>query len=256
MEWGWLWPWRGAATAFVLALGWGFAASRLRCPRLAALAAGLGVLAGWWITFGLLTASPRQLPERLPVLAFGLVLLPGIGAGVAARWRSAGLLVAALGAVGAGWWMAGAPLTGADLRRALPVLAGVAGAALLLAVRIRGGAMAAAVAGALLAGLAAAGAPGPGVVLGAAVLGAALGALRWGMAGSLAAMPLAGAVAALGALPVIARSGAADWAAGAAPLLAAGLGPLLARWLPAWLGAAGGGALAATPAVAVAFFLR
>jgi hypothetical protein len=256
MEWAWLWPWRGAAVAFLLALGWGLAAWRLRRPRLAALAAGIGVLAGWWVTFGLLTATPRQLPERLPLLALGLVLLAGLGGGIAARWRVAGPALAALGAIGVGWWMAGAPRTGADLSRAAPVLAGIAGAALLLALRVRGGAMAAVVAGALLGGLAAAAAPGPGVVLGAAVLGAALGALGQGAGGPLAALPLAGAVAALGALPLVARGAPADWAGAAAPLLAALAGPLLARWLPARLGAAGGAALAATPAVAISFFLR
>jgi hypothetical protein len=242
--------------ALVLALGWGVAAWRLRRPRLAALAAGIGVLGGWWVTFGLLTATPRQLPERLPLLALGLVLLAGLGGGVAARWRGAGPVLAALGALAVGWWMAGAPRTGADLQRAAPVLAGIAGAAFLLALRMRGGAIAAVVAGALLAGLAAAAAPGPGMVLGAAVLGAALGAIPRAGAGPLAALPVAGAVAALGAMPVIARGAAADWAAASASLLAVLFAPVVVRWLPPSLGLAGAAAISAAPAVAVSFFLR
>lgn len=252
-----LWPWRGAALAFAVALGWALAALRLR-PRLVALAAGLGVLAGWWLTFGLLTATPRQLPERLPLLALGLVLLAGLGSGLAARGRGAGLALAATGAAAAGWWMAGAPATAADLRRAAPVLAGVAAAALLLALRGTGRWSPSVAAAALLAGLVGAAAPGPWVVLGAALLAACLGAVavRPPSAAPLGVLPAAGAVAALGVLPVLARGGGADWAAALAPLAALGLGPLLARALPWKVGEPLAAALAAAPFVGISFFLR
>jgi hypothetical protein len=255
---GWeLWPWRGAALAFAVALGWALAALRLR-PRLVVMAAGLGVLAGWWLTFGLLTATPRQLPERLPLLALGLVLLAGFGSGVPVRGRGVGLALTALGAAAAGWWMAGAPMTGADLRRAAPVLAGVAAAALLLALRGTGRWRSAVAAGALLAGLVGAAAPGPWLVLGAALLAACLGAaaIGPGPATPVGALPAAGAVAALAALPVLARGTGADWAAALVPVAALGLGPVLARALPWRMHEALAATLAAGPLVAVSFFLR
>jgi hypothetical protein len=256
MDWSMLWPWRGAAAAFLLALGVALLARRR--VRLAALAAGVGILAGWWTTFGLLTASPRQLPERLPLLALFLVLVAGLGGAVSARWRWAGPLVAALGAFGAGWWMAGAPLVAPDLARAAPVLAGIAALTFLPAMRIEGRGRGVAAALVLLAALIAAAAPGPGLVLGAAVLGATLGALagRGVPQGVLAALPLAGAVAGLAAIPVIGRGAAADWVAAASPGIALWLAPVLARRLPSWLGVPGAVLLAAVPPVAVSFFLR
>ncbi len=258
MDWGVLWPWRGAALAFLVAACMAFGASRLRRPRLAALAAGAGVLGGWWATFGLLTATPRQLPERLPLLALALLVLAGLGGAAAARWRAAGPLLTAAGALGAGWWMAGAPLHGADLPRAMPVLAGVAGAAFVLAMRGGGRGIALTAVGSGFAGLLGAAAPGPGVVLGAGLLGAALGsaAVRPAPAGSLAALPLAGGLAALVAMPVVARGGAADWAAAAAPVAAVLLGPAVAPFLPRGAGEAVGAALVALPLVALSFFLR
>ncbi|MGG5812003.1 hypothetical protein, partial [Falsiroseomonas sp. CW058] len=126
MGWGELWPWRGALAAAVLGLAVALAGGWLRRPRLAALAGGIGVLGGWWLTFGLLTATPRQLAERLPLLMLAMVLAAGLGGGAVARWRWLAVPLALAGAAAAGWWMAGAPLVAADLRRAAPVLASVA----------------------------------------------------------------------------------------------------------------------------------
>ena len=129
MQW---WVFTPALPALVAALGLALAGRVLRQPWLAGLAAGVGLLLGWWWIFGTLTASPRQLPERLPLLALGLLGFAGLGC-MMSRW-AAGRVIAAMGGVLAtGWWMAGAPLTVADLLAALPVLAGVAtGAALAL----------------------------------------------------------------------------------------------------------------------------
>ncbi|WP_240048411.1 hypothetical protein, partial [Crenalkalicoccus roseus] len=113
-----LWAWRGALLALAAALLWAGAGRALRRPDLAALGAGVGLAAGWVLTLGLITASPRQLPERLPLLALaaagaGLLLaLPGGGRG---RVAGAGAVLALLAAA---WWLAGAPLASPDLRRA------------------------------------------------------------------------------------------------------------------------------------------
>lgn len=256
MEWAALWPWRGAGLAGLVALAVALGAGAMARPRIAALAAGIGALAGWWLSFGLLTATPRQLPERLPLLMLGLVLLAGFGGGLVARWRWLAVPLAALGALGAGWWMAGAPLVLADLRRAAEVLLLVGGFALALVWRGEGrwnGGLAAA---ALLAGLWVAAAAGPQTVLGAVLLAAALGALPAAGGTRLGALPLMAGVAALAALPVIARGAPADWAAALAPGLALWLGPALGGWLPRRAAPLLGPALAAAPAVLAAFLLR
>lgn len=253
-----LWPWRGAVLAFLVALAVWPAAFALRMPRLGMLAAGLGVLAGWWLTFGLLTATPRQLPERLPLLMLILLLFLLGTAPLAVRWPRLALPLAVLGALAAGWWMAGAPLTVADLRRVAPVLLGMAGFALLLALRADQAWRGAMAAGALLAGLVVAGPPGPWLVLAAIVLAASLGAWagRAGQGGVLAALPLAGAIGALGALPVIARGRPADWAVAAAPLAALWLGPVLAPHLPGRVAAPAGALIATAICLSLAYILR
>lgn len=202
------------AVAFMVALAVGAAGRLLRRPGLGAVAAAAGLLAGWWWTMGLLTASPRQLPERLPVLAAGLLLL-SLGA-MAAHARSARMAVAVAGALATGWWMAGAPKTGADAMAALPVLAGVALLALLLLRQPAAWSAPLAALG-LLAALVLVRLPGPGMVLAAVVVAAAAGALA---AGPLAGMAMAGAMAALASLPVLARGTLVDWAAAAAPVVA------------------------------------
>jgi hypothetical protein len=277
-----LWPWRGAAIALLAAVAAALLARPLARPRLAALAAGIGLLAAWWSFFGLLTATPRQLPERLPLLVLALLLFAAAADALAARPRFAwaGGPLAALGALGAGWWMAGAPLHLPDLQRAAPALAGIAALAWLLALRAAPGWPAVLAALALAAALVVAAPPGPAVLLGAALPAAALGAwlgsrmvaARRGAAppargrkgapaaigrpGLAAALPLAGGLAALAALPVIGRGTPADWAAAAAPLAVLWLGPVLARLLPGRLGAPLGAVLAGGGAIGLAWLLR
>jgi hypothetical protein len=247
----------GAAIAGAVALGVALAARALRRPLAGGAAAGIGVLAGWWFAFGLLTATPRQLPERLPLLA--LVLAVGAPLLGAAARRRPWLAVpgAVLGALWVGWWMAGAPRSVPDLARAAPVLGGVAAAALALALASAPRWAGPVAAAATLAGLLAAPLPGPYAVLGLALLAATLGAAAVPAAGApLAGLPVAGALAALAAIPVMARGAPADWAVAAAPLavLLAGA-PLGARLSPG-LGAPAGAALAGGLCAAVAFLLR
>lgn len=254
-------PYHGAALAFVAALAAALAARALRRPLLAGAAAGIGVLAGWWFSFGLLTATPRQLPERLPLLLLVLVLLAPLLGLAARRWRWLLLPGVVLGAFWTGWWMAGAPRVLPDLARAAWVLGGVAAATLLLALR-SGPAWAPPVAaGALLAGLAGASLPGPYLVLGAALLAAACGAAavpdgRGAGATTLAALPVGGALAGLGVIPLLSRGAPADWAAASAPLVALLVGAPLGGRLLGRAGAALGAILVGGSLAAVAFLWR
>ena len=219
-------PWRGAAAGLVVALGWAGLFRLLRRPELAGLGAGLGLAVGWVLTLGLLTGSPRQLPERLPALAVGGVLA-GLVLLLAGRRGWLGAVLAALGVFGAAWWLAGGPLTQADLRRVTIVLLALAalGAAVLLA--LRGPVPAAAAMALLAAGLWLFGPPGPWFVLALVGVAAALGALPAGLWGVAPALPVAIGLAALAAGPVLARGGAADWLVAAAPLAALWIGPAL-----------------------------
>ncbi|WP_203072687.1 hypothetical protein [Falsiroseomonas ponticola] len=255
-----LWP---GLVALLVAAAVAGAARLGRRPALAALAAAAGLLAGWWWTMGLVTASPRQLPERLPLLAAALLLLAALGIAAARGGRFAGLATMGAGALATGWWMAGAPRTGADLAASLHVLAAVTALALLL-LRRDAAWSAPAAALVLLAALVLARLPGPGVVLGVAAAGAALGgALAGALAGPAArrapllpAMPLAGGMAALAALPVLARGAAADWAAAAAPVLLLWAAPLLGRVLPVRIPAAALSALGGLAGLGGVWLLR
>jgi hypothetical protein len=224
------------------------------------------VLAGWWFAFGVVTASPRQLPERLPLLMLALVLAAPLF-GAAAGWRRwLAVPLATVGALWAGWWMAGAPMVLPDLARAAPVLVAVAIATLLMA--LAGGPRWAGPAAALVlfAGLHVAPLAGPyrllgGVVLAAATM-AALAALVRTRKGDmthavLTALPLAVALAALAAIPVLARGATSDFAVAVAPLAALLIGvPAGARLLGRSWGAPIGAGLAGGLAVGVAFLLR
>jgi hypothetical protein len=251
-----LWP---GLVALLAATAVGAAGRLGRRPGLAALAAAAGLLAGWWWTMGLVTASPRQLPERLPLLAAGLLLLAGIGAAASGRGRWIAPAIAGAGALATGWWMAGAPRTGADLAAALPVLAGVTALALLL-LRRDAAWVAPAAALALLAGLVLARLPGPGVVLGLVAVAAALGGMlagrSAGRASVAAAMPLAGGLAALAALPLLAQGAAADWAVVAAPVALAWAGPVLRRVFPVRMPPAALSVLAALACLGGVWLLR
>ncbi|MBU8543481.1 MULTISPECIES: hypothetical protein [Roseomonadaceae] len=186
----------------------------------AMLALGAGVLAGWWWLFGALPASPRQLPERLPLLALAMLVLVGLGM----VWRLApAWLLPGLGVLGTGWWMAGAPRNLADLAQAAPVVVAVALYALPALRATRGAAVLAA--GLLWAGLALAGPPGPAALLALGLWGASLGAAAAPPGTRLASLPFAAALAALAALPVLARGAAVDGAVALLPLAALLLWP-------------------------------
>lgn len=228
------WPpfWDGPAVALAAALLWTGLCRLLRRPDLAALGAAIGLAAGWLAVLGLVLGTPRQVPERLPaplvggLLAGLALLLAGRGRGVAAG------LVAGIAALGAAWWLAGGPLTAADLlRSAVPAAALL----LLLGATLLGlaGPGQAAWAFALLTlGLWLGGPPGPWLALALAGLGAALGGLAAGLAWSPGAgLPVALGLAGLTAGPVLARGSAVDWTIAAAPLAALWIGPALAARL-------------------------
>jgi hypothetical protein len=256
-------PWPAALVAGACAFGAAWLGRAAGRPLFGAAAAGVGVLAGWWFAFGVLTASPRQLPERLPLLMLALVLAVLLF-GAAARWRRwLALPLATTGATWAGWWMAGAPMVLPDLARVAPFLAGVAMSMLVLALADGprwAGPVAASV---LFAGLHVAPLAGPyrllaGVVLAAAAMAALVRPGRGNMAHPvLTALPLAGALAALAAIPVMARGAASDFAVAAAPLAALLLGaPAGTRLAGRRWGAPIGAGLAGGLAVCVAFLLR
>ncbi len=244
---------RGAALAAPLALAVLGAAWALGRPRLAGLAAALGLAAGFWAVTGVLAASPRQLAERLPMLA---MLALGVAILAAARGRWWRVLAGVLGVVAGAWWMAGAPLHPDTVLRAAPE-------ALLLLVAMalaawRGGGVAMAVAwAALAAGLALAAARGPQLAYALAGLAAVLAAAPGrGLGLASARLPLGIALVGVSAVPVLGRAAPADAAAAAAPALALLAGPLLAARLPRRIGPWLGPALAALPALVAAALLR
>ncbi len=252
-------PWHGALIAAALSLAVALAARRLGRPGLAVAAAGIGVLAGWWYGLGQLTASPRHLAERLPLLMLVAVLLAPVGT----RRAWLGWPVLLLVASWAGWWMGGAPRWPPDLLRAAPLAGGIAVLALALALAARMRAAMPIAAAALAGGLYAAALPGPQAMLGAALFAAVAAAAlvpARGAAPRLLALPAAAGLAALAALPLVARGAPADWAAAAAPaaalLLGGPAGARLAGARRAARGAALGGALAGAGLVLAAWALR
>jgi hypothetical protein len=253
-------PWLAAVIAAAATLLAALAGRIVRRPLFGAAAAGIGVLAGWWFAFGLLTATPRQLPERLPLMMLVLVVATPLAARLAPRWRWAAWPLVGLGVLWVGWWLGGAPRTLADLQRAAPVLAGAAAAMLLLALRAAPRWALPVAAAALFAGLLAAAPPGPPRLLGAVVLAASVAALAQPRGGAvhpaLAALPMAGALAAVAALPVVGRGAPADWAAAAAPLAALWLGAPLGAWLARGAGAPVGALLVGAGCAALALLLR
>lgn len=242
---------RGAAPALALALLLALLARWRRLDLPAGIIAGAAILAGWWAVFGMLTASPRQLPERLPLLALLLLAIALPLHQLARRWQWAALPGVVLGSLAAGWWMAGAPLTPADALRAWPAFLAIAAATLALALTARAPWAAPVAAAALLAGLLVVPSPGPAAILAAALLAATGAALPAPFARPAAMLPVAGAVAALASLPVIARGGWADWAVAAAPLLA-----LAAALLAGPRGGLPAAALAALACIFFAFMAR
>lgn len=237
--------------ALCVALLW---AVMLRRGRWGVLALPLGAVLGFAWVMGGFSASPRQLPERMPLLAMGALLLAlPLAAGL--RGGFAGVLVL-LGGAATGWWMAGAPLTEADLRRVIPVLV-VLGLLVPLLHREASGPWRAPIAALALAlGLWAAGAPGPWLLLALALLGAGLPLFFLGQPLAEAArLPFAMLLAAILAGGLLMRGAPADWMAALAPL-----GALLLGATPTGRRAAWQAPLlllaAAAPGVALAWLLR
>jgi len=246
--------WRGAFVALSVARAVGVLGRLLRLPRLATCGAAVGVGAGWVLVLGALVASPRQLPERLPLLATTAAVAGALLA-AAADHRRVAWLGALLGVLAGAWWLAGAPLVGADLRRAAIPLLGLGALAAMLLLALDGPGPAMIAAAALCAALALAAPFGPWLVLGVALFAAILGGIAGGVAwppGARLAPALA--LAALAAGPVLARGAAVDWLAAAAAPAALWFGPALAaRWGGGRAAMAGGWAVAA--AVPLLFLL-
>lgn len=245
---------RGAVVALAVTLAVLAAARLLRMPRLSTVAMALGVAAGCLAVTGVIAASPRQLAERVPMLAvLGLVAAVAVAA-LRPPWLR--VAAGAAGVIAGGWWMSGAPLHPDTLLRAAPVAAALAVAMGVAALRGSGPTTTVAAA-ALAAGLALAAARGPHLAYALAVFGAVLGAAAAGQAGGAPARVVSGLMlVGVAAVPVLGRGAPADWAAAAAPALALLAGPWVGGRLPRRIGPWAGPALAAAPAIAAVVLLR
>jgi hypothetical protein len=244
---------RGALVAFLVALAVLGAARLARAPRLASLAAALALAAGFVAVSGVIVASPRQLAERLPMLA---LIAFAAAVAISVRWRWLRMAAGIAGVLAGAWWMAGAPLHPDTVLRAAPVAAGLA-AAMGLAAWRRGGAGLVVAWAVLAAGLALAAARGPHAAFALAGLGAVLGAAPGrGLGLAAARLPLGVALVGVAAVPILGRAAPADWVAGAAPALALLVGPWIGARLPRRIGPWLGPALAAAPALLAVLLLR
>lgn len=225
-------PHEGALLALLLGFGLAALLGVRGGAGWAGLALPVAALAGFVVTLGGFSASPRQLPERLPLLAAGAALAALLLAALPRTWLALPLLLA--GAVAGGWWLAGAPLWPQDIHRAAPVWIVLALLVPLLYREAAGpwrGQMAVL---AFAAALWAASTPGPWWPLALVLAAAALPLLVAGAAmaepGRLALAPL---LAGLMAGPVLARGAPADWIAATAPLVVL-LGPHLTGRRAGW----------------------
>lgn len=191
-------------------------------------------------------ASPRQVADRLPLLA-----LAGSAAGVllalVAGRRPAAVALGAGAILFAGaWWLAGAPATEADLRRALVSVVAFGAVSAVASLELRSSPRWAAAFALLLVACWIARPPaGPWEALAAAGVAAALGGAVAGAPWTAAtAAPAALLLVGLAAGPVVARGAAPDWTTGGAPVAALVLGPVLASRIGGRAGTAVGWALA------------
>ncbi|MDB5415018.1 MAG: hypothetical protein JWR10_3353 [Rubritepida sp.] len=208
--------WLCPAAALAAALVW--AGLFRRKPALAGLALPLGALIGVTLMLGVVNGSPRQLAERVPMVALAALILAAPLAFVALRWIAAALT--ALAALACGWWMGGAPTDHADLLRAAPVILAFGLIVPLAMIGAAASWMPAASSLALPAGLWAAGFAGPWTFLALILAAAACGQqiACGGKAPKSARLPLAMLLAALLSGPILARGAPADWAVSLAPL--------------------------------------
>lgn len=244
-SWPFRWLWPGVLVALAAAAAWAGLFRALNRRDLAAFAAAVGLAAGWASTLGLPIASPRQLAERLPLLAaagFAAALPLALLAAKRAWSLAPG---AALVVLAGAWWLAGGPATAADLRRALVPMLAVGAASAGAALELRSPPRAVAAFALMLAAVWILRPTGPWFVLAAAGAAAALGSLPAGATWSVAAaLPLAVALTGLAAGPVLARGTAPDWTAVAAPFAALSLGPGLAARIGGRAGPPAGWAVA------------
>ncbi len=226
--------WFPPVAALLAALAWaGFFRWRKR-PATAGLALPIAAALGFALLLGVMNASPRQLFERLPLLAVAALLLALPLCLFTRRWFVG--VMTGVGALICGWWMAGGPLVQADLMRAAPVLLTLSLIVPLVMVETAGPWRGALASLALAAALWASGVPGPWMLLTMILAAAALGQQMagGGSAPYAARLPLAMLMTALLAGPVLARGAPADWAAALVPLapllLASRLFPRAKGW--------------------------
>lgn len=224
--------WSGPALAALVALLLALVLRAMKQVPLSGLAAPAGIAAGWIVTLGLILASPRQLPERLPLLSLAALVF-GLAAQAVAKRQVFLWVVVGLGCLGTGWWMAGAPMTAADIQRGAVTIGAAAATAGLGYALMQASWQPLAAALAFAAALLVAGIAGPAWLLAAIAVTAALAAWVGGAAPEPAMrLPMAMILAALIALPPLSRGALLDWLVAASAPVALLVGPLVARRLP------------------------
>ena len=199
---------RAPIVAAGVALAVWLAGRLLRSARLQAAAAGLALCVGWGLALGGVPVRPHLPAERLPVLA-----IAALAAGLAVDFsgRAAGLAGFLL-AVGAGWWLAGAPRSDAEAGLVLPHM-GCLALGMLLALRLLRAPCSpwstAAAALTLWGALAATGAASVWAACALVLLAASLGQVGAPRGTASVRLPMAAGLAGLAGLAVLVRGGSA-----------------------------------------------
>jgi hypothetical protein len=221
-------PLLALGVALALALSGRF----LRVSLLAAAAAGMGVLVGWYLITGALwVTTPRLSIDDLVQIA-AVALVVGIG-----TTRTGPGTIAILGALAAalfaGWWLAGAPRHLAGLRANWPIALGTAAATLVFIRALATGALqplnVAMAALTLAASLYLVAAPFVWLQLALVPSLAALVLFALPSMPAQAALPLAADIAAIDCLAVVTLGRLPHL--GVSPIDVAAASPLLALWL-------------------------